>query len=340
MTTLSLYIIRDKMNKKITIKDIAEIAGVSFKTVSRVINNESGVKEETRNKVRKALQQCNYSTNYFAKNLRKKSNNTIIISAKKEEGLFLNQWSGVVLKNIINEAKSFNYEVLIDYFEGDKVNKNILESGYIDGAVVFDAFEDDARIKELNRLNIPFVIVGKHSSETYVTCMNYDGGYIAADYLFSRGLSNIFFILGPIYATANLERLNGFKQAHKDNAVDYKEKRIFSGISGYDNIYKVVKDIIERGERPDAFFISGDERALGCIKAINEADLIIPDDISVFGFDDIPLAEYIQPSLTTIRQDLTGIGKNVFIKLLDKIEGREVESLEIPVKLIIRESVK
>ena len=333
-------IFRGVMDKKVTIKDIAKIAGVSFKTVSRVINKESGVREETKGKVQKVLSEYNYATNYFAKNLRRKSNKTIIISTKKEEGVFLNQWSGIVLKNIIDEARRYNYEVLIDSFENNKVNKNILESGYIDGVVVFDAFENDIRINELNRLNVPLVIVGKHKVETYVTCKNYDGAYIAADYLLKKRMNDISFILGPISATANSDRKSGFLKAYEDNGIKCDEAKIFTGISGYDNIYRLVKDIIVEDHVPDAFFISGDERVLGVIKALKENHLNVPDDVSIIGFDDIPLAEYIQPALTTVKQDLIGIGKNVFIRLLQKINGQKTASLELPVQLIVRDSVK
>jgi LacI family transcriptional regulator len=328
------------MNKKVTIKDIAELAGVSFKTVSRVINKESGVKKETKDKIQKLLKQNKYSTNYFAKNLRKKSNKTIIISTKKEEGLFLNQWSGIVLKNIIDEAKHHEFEVLIDSFENNKVNKNILESGYIDGVVVFDAFEDDVRILELNRLNIPFVIVGKHLQETYVTCDNFKGAYIATDYLLKRKLTDICFILGPIFAATNSDRVDGFKKAHSDNKLKCDKSRIFTSVSGYKNTYLLVKKLIKQNDIPEAFFISGDERALGVIKALKEDKLNVPNDVSVIGFDDIPLAEYMQPSLTTIKQDLVGIGKNVFLKLLCKVNGRETMSLELPIELIVRDSVR
>ena len=321
------------MKKRITIKDIAEVAGVSFKTVSRVINKESGVRDKTKLKVEKVLEEYNYISNFFAKNLRKKSSHTIIVSIKK-----FNEWSSILLKNIIEVAKEYKYEIVIDSFEKNTMNTSLIESDYIDGAIIFDAFEDDIRIKTLNKLNIPLIIVGKHSQETYVTSDNFSGGYMATKYLLEKGFKDIYFILGPLKGKTNEDRLDGYKRAHTEQKIDIKKENIYLNISSYEKVYSLVKNMIEKKNLPEAFFISGDERTLGAIRALGEANLKIPEDISIIGFDDIPLASYLHPALTTIKQDLNTLGKEIFLKLYQKINGREVTSLELPVKLIERKS--
>ncbi|EOD00490.1 LacI family DNA-binding transcriptional regulator [Caldisalinibacter kiritimatiensis] len=332
--------------KKVTMTDIAKIAGVSIKTVSRVINNSNAVKEETREKVLKVIKEQGYQVNLLAKGLRKKQTNTIIVFIDKHSGGYWSIWHNEIVQEIIKEAKKEGYKTIISPSSGvgvlddDTDGFYLLKSGMADGAIIFDNIENDIRIKYLKENDIPFVIVGKdmdYNDTCYVDLDNYQAGYIGGKHLIEKGYKKICFMLGNKGFVVNKERTRGFEDAC--NEVECVQAQIIYDTTNMETAYKNAIKVLETN-KPDAFFISGDERALGVYRAIKEKGLTIPKDVAVLGIDNIPLCDYIYPSLSSIDQPKKKFGQHcidILVKLInsnDKITKR----VFIKPRLTVRES--
>jgi LacI family transcriptional regulator len=332
--------------KNVTMADIAKLAGVSIKTVSRVINNSDEVKDETREKVLKVIKEQGYKVNILAKGLRKKQTNTIIIFIDKHSGGYWSIWHNEIVQEIIKHAKQKRYKIVISPSSGrgcldDETDGfYLLKSGMADGAIIFDNMNNDIRIKYLKENDIPFVIIGKdinYKDTCFIDLDNYKAGYLGGKHLIERGYRNICFMLGSKGFIVNKERTRGFKDACAE-IEGVKSQIIYNTVNmekAYKNSMKVLKT-----DKPDAFFVSGDERALGVYRAIKEQGLKIPDDIAVLGIDNIPLCDYIYPALSSIDQPKKEFGYHSIDILIKLINDKEkiVDRILIEPRLIIRKS--
>lgn len=332
--------------KNITMSDIARLAGVSTKTVSRVINNSENVKDETRQKVLRVIKEQGYMVNILAKGLREKKTKTVIVFIDNHGGGYWSIWHNEIVQQIIKESKQRGYKIIISpssaegCLEDDTDGFYLLKSGMADGAIIFDNKENDIRIKYLIENNIPFVIVGKDNNNTdtcYVDLDNYKAGYIGGKYLIEKGYKNIYFFLGNKDFIVNQERARGFLDACK-KVVNIKYNVIYN-IDNMEKAYKSTVKIIKK-DNPDAIFISGDERALGIYRAVKENNLTIPNDIAVLGIDNIPLCDYIYPPLSSIEQPEDEFGYHSIDILLELLNSKTkiTKRVLINPKLVIRES--
>lgn len=328
----------------VTMKDIAVIAGVSLKTVSRVVNNSSSVKKETRKKVLKIIKEENYQVNVLAKGLRTKSTNTIIIFVDKHDGGYWNAWHNEAMHYLLTNSKKIGYKVVISpssasgYLSDETDGFWLLKNGFADGAIIFDTKESDIRIKYLKNNNIPYVIIGKDmdSNNNYVDLDNIEVGYLGAKYLINKNYQNILFLLGSRDFIVNQDRASGFNKACSEKNI---AGEVIFGIDKIELAYEETKELI-KNKKVDAFFVSGDERAMGVYRAINELGLSIPDDIAVLGIDNIKYAQFLTPSLSSIDQRLdlfTNEAIDMLVKLISKKETK-IEAKIIEPKLISRNS--
>ena len=331
----------------LSMKDIAKLSGVSLKTVSRVLNNSDKVKEETRQKVLDVVHEEGYRPNIIAKSLKEQRTRTIIIFIDRHQGEYWGIWHTMILTAFMRVAKEVDYKVLIspsnanDHMTDQTDGFSFLTSGLADGAILMDNILDDQRIDFLMKNSIPHVVLGNCSNYTkthWVDLNNYNAGYMGGEYLINKGYTSLTFLLGANSFKVSQERASGFIQAMKiANIMDYK---IEYGISSTRKAYeKVVKDI-KKGIQPSAYFVSGDERALGVYRAVQENGFRIPEDIAVLGIDNIEHGQYLYPSLTSINQPIDTFASQVITMLVKIIEGvEEVEdSILIPYNLVERES--
>lgn len=336
---------------KYTVKDIAKMSGFSVRTVSRVINDKPYVKDETRAKIKKILNETGFETNIFAKNLRKRDMKNIMIVIEKQKEIYPGQWYTNILQKIINNVSSKGYNVFMKEYVPQKAKEEteafrLLKSGFVDGAIVFNIRENDEKVKMLNELNMPFVTIGKsleYKKIPYVVSDNKQGAYQAADFLIKNGNKEIVFMVGSKEYTINKERIFGFKAALKDNNIDFEDKIIYEDIRSFKDSYDLCRKLINTNQLPEAFFVSGDEKSFGVLKALNEKNIKIPDDVSVIGFDNIPISEFAIPSLTTIEQQADRIVEesvNILMYLLSNNNEKDIMQVVIPTKLIIRDSTR
>lgn len=340
---------------KATLKDIAKLANVSPRTVSRVINNDMKVKEETRVNIQKIIDEVGYQTNFFAKSLREQKTRTIITFVGTQKEVFLFQFYSVVIKSIIEAAHEFDYNLVVSQstqydFEN---NRNdgfyLLKHGYADGAIIFDSYENDERISYLIKSKIPFVIVGKdtrYEGAASIYFNNFKAGYMAGKYLIEKGYVPSCFINSDInvlsinsqrHDFADKDRIDGFVEAFREkDLLDscFIETQNYT----YEDFYSTTKRVLET-KSVKSFFISGDERAIGTYKAIKEKGLSIPKDVAVLGIDNVPVGKYYYPELSTVSQPLSVFGREA-VKVLNRIikGDNNCEKMIFQPELVIRQS--
>jgi len=328
---------------KMTIDEIAGLAGVSKTTVSRVLNNKPDVNPETRELIKKLIEKYDFHPNAFAKAITlKKSHNIGLIIPYDAEYIFSNPFYVEVMRGVSTEVNRKGYYLLICYpHENNYIN--IYKQKRVDGFVVLSpgTFHTNI-IKDLNDLQAPFVATAKINGEKNMVSVdvdNYYGATLAMEHLISLGHRKIGFIGKPSLASSQ-ERLRGYREAiHKSGLFFDESMAIVSTTSSIKSGHEAMKRLISSHPNLTAVFAANDLMAIGAYKAVEESGRKIPDDISVVGFDDIPIIEYIKPSLTTIRQPAFEKGIKATKILIQYLEKKQKpKSVTMDVELVVRES--
>ena len=330
--------------KNITIKDVAKECGVSTQTVSRVINESRNVSEKTRKIVEDKIKELGYKPNLYAKNLSTRKMKNILVSVRRNKGHTATIWANILVSEIFAYNKNRNVSIFMEQYYDDKELKNSLlntSSTFIDGVIIFYEKENDKRVHILKEEKIPFIVVGKSYSEdnVYVSNDDFNSVFKATEYLFRKKVEKITFITANP-TPMNIERKNGIIEAYKKNNKSTENLNIVEKMNNQKKIYRFVKEMHNKRMLPEAFFVSGDEKAIAVLKALNELNIMIPDEISVLGLDNIPISEFFYPALTTLALDYKKISERVYEKLINMMNGVEENSEEIPGKIIERKSVK
>ncbi|WP_432734556.1 LacI family DNA-binding transcriptional regulator [Maridesulfovibrio sp. FT414] len=326
-----------------TILDVARLAQVSTATVSRVINSPETVREETRKKVLRAMEMCNYKYNALARGFVTKRSNTIgLIIPNINNPVFAESTMGVQ-----EYADEKNIKVILGntsykYSQEESLIKALRES-QVDGLIITTTNPKGEIIRTLVNEGVPFVLLFstvKGGPISAVGVDNYRGGYVATEHLVSLGHRRIGMIAGSFAVTdRGYHRWHGYRRCLKDNGIPYDGDLLvqteYSLAGGRDSIRK----LLELPSPPTAVFCSNDYIALGAIKGAREAGLSLPEDLSIVGFDDMPTASYMVPALTTVRQPAYDMGRRACELLLQIMESpsRPVQHM-METKLVVRES--
>lgn len=328
-----------------TIYDVAKEAGVAPSTVSYVLNNTKNVKKATRQKVLDAVKKLNYTPNHIARSLKTKTTSTIGIVIPDISNPFFSE----LTRGIEDIANQYDYTVIIcNTDENQKKEKkylNTLISKGIDGLI----FVGTGKYKIKKGKDLPTVLVDRYvdigfRNYGYVAFDNIEGSYIATSYLVQKGFKEITLLLGPIYLNTYMDRLKGYKKALLENKIDFNKTLIHVVSEQHISIeggFNKVKELIKESKITDAIFATNDLMAIGAIKALQENNIRVPEDIKVIGFDDIYPSALITPSLTTISQPTYKMGQKAMKMLYGIISGSNLENKVITLKpkLAIRESV-
>lgn len=329
---------------KYTIRDISRLSGVSIKTVSRVINNEPNVKPATRDKVLKVIADTRYKPNLYAQNLNTKTHKTLLISVRKNRDQNTTKWLDILFSYLTSVSAQNRYTILHEVIYDDHDLKNsILEtsSGYVDAVVLLYIEENDKRVQLALDNQIPFVSVEKHEQAAFSVSNNNRKGMLdAADYLFGRGLTRICLLLGADMAV-NRERANAMVEAYRLQGISLDLLEVVYHMNEFEKIKRFVDWKIEQNLLPEVFFVSGDEKVVAVYHSIYSHGLTIPGDVSVIGFDNIPISNYYYPPLTTVGQDFEELARQI-VQTVDKIIDGDTDlvSVEVDPQLVIRQSVK
>ncbi len=332
-----------------TSRDIAEIAGVSQATVSRALRNSPLVRPETRQRIQRIAKELNYFVNRNAAGLRTHQSNTIALLCFDEtEGRDsqINPFFLSMLGYITRAAARFDYDVLVSLQQlHDDWHIEYQASHRADGLILLgygDYVTYREKLEDLAAASTRFMIWGPAIQEQpghSIGCDNVNGGFQATDHLLSLGRKRIAFLGNttpqcPEFAA----RFGGYCAAHEERGMARDpDLKVHA-----ENLEELGKDAVDRllagGTEFDAIFAATDVIAIGAMKALADAGLSVPGDVSVVGFDDILLAAHVTPSLTTVRQDIREASDALVAGIVGLIEGEPVESSLMAPKLVIRES--
>jgi len=334
--------------QRLTIKDISKIADVSMMTVSRVINNEKHVKKETREKVLGIIKQYGYEPNFFAQNIKTRKTNTIGLIIGDIENPYYSRLS----KGVINVAEINNYNVIVcnsNYSPklGEKYLNMLIKKG-VDGILIATIDVSNDAINNLNKRNIPYVLVTRKSEEkngNYFITDDYLGGKLASEYLIRLGHKKIFFLRSADVLGAN-ERLRAFKDAMKENKIFLDDTYISKSLTNAEDAYTAVTEFIEKELHKNFTAIIGgnDFLAMGAMDAIIDKGLNIPKDLSLIGYDNLWMTKILKVPLTTIRQPKMQFGYMSTERLLEMIKNPELkkypQKIVLQPELVIRNSCR
>jgi LacI family transcriptional regulator len=333
--------------KKINnIKDVAKLANVSIATVSRVVNNLGGYSTATKEKVLQAINDLDYQPNALARGLISKRSETIGILFPEVSSMFTSK----ILKGVEETVHHRGSSVIVcnTASNGEKTLKylKLLQEKRIEGIIFVSELITDEYYKFITSMKVPVVLVATESyqySIPYVKVNDRHAAFSATDYLINKGHKKIGMISGnPKDMIAGQPRIEGFLDAlqlrnlsENQNNIVYRDKFLFSdGFQALPNLLEIAPDIT-------AIFAASDEMACGVISAANKMGLKVPDDLSVVGYDNLPLSEMIIPPLTTVSQPLEEMGQKAAEMLFKMLEtGEQVESRIMPHTIIERYSVK
>lgn len=321
---------------KATIDHVAELAGVSIKTVSRVVNKEPNVRQATRDKVLAAIAQLDYRPNSSARSLAGSRSFLIgLLYANPSANYVMDIQSGV-----LSICRPQNYDLLIhpcDYRAPDLVKEivDMVHQKRIDGLVLTPPLTDHlALLEELNRLATPFVRIAPTLNKEispYVETNDQEAAYDMTCQLIAMGHSRIGFICGHPDHRAVSHRYEGYKAALIENDMPLNPDWVEQGHNSFESGEACARRLLQRQPRPTAIFTANDDMAAGAIMVAHQMGLKLPEELSVAGFDDTPVAHQIWPALTTVRQPVQQMAKKATDLLLKLLRGRD---LQLPASML------
>ncbi|AKP78723.1 HTH-type transcriptional repressor CytR [Priestia megaterium Q3] len=327
-----------------TIYDVAKLSGLSKTTVSRVINNHSYVSEEKKNRVLKAMKELNYTPNPSARKLRGQVTTTIGVIVPR----IINPFFSYLVDSIEQVAYKKGYHVLIFQSNEDKEKElaflNLLKTKQVDGIIITSIENDWSLIEPFTEYG-PILLCNEYVNNANVPIVRlnqYKGAYIGVKHLLEKGHRKIGYCTGGLFAEEgkDKDRNQGYQKALQEAGIQPDPKWIFVNQHSIEDGKQVVKKILSMEDRPTAIFTGSDEIAGGMMIEAKESGLSIPNDLAIIGFDDQPLAQMLDPKLTTIRQPIDQMGIKAMEILIDMLNDSEskVETFELPIELVVRSS--
>ncbi|HEY0753890.1 MAG TPA: LacI family DNA-binding transcriptional regulator [Ktedonobacteraceae bacterium] len=337
------------MNRKtnlaqdITIFDVAEKAGVSHSTVSRVLNNKNNVSAKTRERVLYTMEQLGYVGNIHARRLAGGSSRVI--------GLLVDHlntgYTDKLLRGIDEALEAHGYNLMLYTTHRQKTREAAyvatMTQGFADGLILIVPRNEKAYLETLQQRKFPYVLIDYQGYNRHIPSIittNRKGGYDATAYLIETGHQRIGFITGEMAYGCASERLAGYRAALEDYHIAFDPELVSEGNFLQPQGYQCAYQLLGLPHAPTALFVSNDVMAFGAMEAARELGLRIPADLSIIGFDDISQAAHMHPPLSTVRQPLEEMGRSA-VNLLCKYIANpldEIERVELSTRLVIRES--
>lgn len=330
-------------SNNITIVDVAAESGVSFGTVSRVINNDIHVRPETRERVLEVMERLGYVVNRQARSLAGGRSNVIGMLVPDLGTGYI----GEIMRGVDAELSLAGYDMML-YTTHRSENKEAsyvasLAQGMAEGLLLVLPRNPVDYTDTLNKRKFPFVLIdhqGTGQDCAAVGATNWQGAFNATEYLINLGHQRMGFITGWLDLGAAVDRLEGFKTALKIHHIPLDPDLIYEGTFNQLDGYTGAIHFLDLPNPPTVIFASNDVMAMAAMDAVRERGLRVPEDISIIGFDDIPQAALVRPALTTVRQPLEQMGRVATQMLLDVLKnpGSKPNRIELPTELIIRDS--
>jgi LacI family transcriptional regulator len=339
--------------ERVTIRRLAEASGVSIGTVSRALNGYADVRPETRERIMRLARELDYTPAAAARSLKTQRSHVIGVFLDTGEGHpdLQHPFFHEVLVGLKNTIGSGGYDLLL--FASEHPGNGYGTHSYlkrarhhnVEGVVLMGLDPEDAEVRRLVRSELPTVGVDvdlEGPATTYVISDNLDGASRAVRHFQSIGHRRIATITGMLETRTGADRLRGYRQALQACGLAYRDEYVAYGDFYVESGRRAMADLLALDEPPTAVFAASDMMALGAIRAAGDAGLGVPADLSVIGFDDIQLADHMNPPLTTVRQDKAGLGAAAGSALVRLVDGEEssVPSTVLPVELVRRGSTR
>lgn len=333
-----------------TIFDVAKAAGVSKSTVSRVLNGESGVKEETKSAVEKAIRELGYTPSYLAQGIRTGKTKTIAMIVPEYTNIFYNE----LFRGVEDVALEKGYMVFVCNTECSRRSEmeyvNEIIKRNVDG-IIFNTYSNSDDMKEyLKKISkkLPVVFTNRIFEEQDEVCYIYTDGFTsnrkAVHYLYEKGKHEIAYIRNTDAISVIEDRYEGYLQGLRDCGIPFRKEYIYRAAQSLEPDYiKLGQDAAKYYESlpklPQAIIAAIDTLAIGCVQQLQRDGFRVPEDVNIIGFDNIALSALIQPALTTISQPIRRMGQKAAEIIIAKLDGKEIEDKVVfDGNLIIRET--
>lgn len=334
-----------RLRKQISIKDVAEKAGVAPSTVSRILSKSPilRAKQETIDRVNRIAAEMNYRPDISARSLRTRQ--TFALT------MYVPSVASPVFPEIIQGAEDacneYGYSLFIGHLDEKSVEKrrylDMINEGRVDGLLMATTLVEESVIEDLVDSRCSFFLINRRSTATrnYVAIDDTEGARMAVNHLVELGHEKIGFISGPLRFDTSLRRFQGFRQGLHENGLDYHSAiTVETDWLSYTAGSESMKRILAEKKRPTAVFVSNLMSCVGAMSAVQNAGLRIPQDMSIIGFHDAPLAEVLVPAITVVKMPLYDMGHRGTVNLIRLIRGEPVDEPELlsPIDIIRRNS--
>ena len=328
---------------RVTIRAIADEAGVSVPTVSRVINGRSDVAPETRKRVEELLTERGYQRR---RSTRSSSRNARLVDLVFNE--LDSPWAVEIIRGVEDAAHSAGVGTVVSAVHRRRASTeqwlDNLRTRASDGVILVVSQLSSPILEQLRHLRVPMVVLDPAGGPTMdaptIGATNWAGGLAATEHLIELGHRRIGFIHGPTQVLCSRARFDGYRAALEAAGIPFDPALIFDGDFYHQSGFDAAKELLGLDDAPTAIFASSDQMAFGAYEAIRQRGLRIPEHVSVVGFDDLSESRWTSPPLTTVRQPLSEMGSLAARTVLDMAAGNEVDSprLELATELVVRES--
>lgn len=323
---------------KRTITDVAKAAGVSVTTVSRVINNVATVKDENVARVREAIKRLKFSPNPIAQRLASGRYNTIGLIMPRFKEMFHSFYISQLIQGVGLGADKLGLDLLLHITSGES-----LKVSSVDGIIFADIDQNEEQLDRIINEGIPCIVMNTYIKELPVSCVsvdNYNAARNVVEYLLNLGHTDIATITGELRIQAGMDRLDGYVKALKQKGITPKAGYIQYGDFGPESAREPARKLLSMKDRPTAIFAASDMMATTVVEVAWSLGLRVPEDLSIVGFDDSPLASHGRIPLTSVRQPLSDMG-TIAVEIIHKIiQGKQKSPRKIllPTELIERAS--
>ncbi len=330
-------------NRNITLAEIAQTAGVSPATVSRVLNGDQRVAQERIEKVNQAVRALGYSPNRAARALATGKTGLIATVIDSNLVVFSDPFWGVITTAISRRLQQSGLQAVLmatPFIDNEDTILASLSTQQVDGAI-FLQLHNDELVLELANQGLPTVVVGRPDNESalkYVDTDNRGGAYLATNYLIHRGAKRIATITGDLTLSAGKLRLQGFLDAMNENGLPIDPTYVVNGNFTHQSGIDAMKQLLAQAPDVDAVFVANDMMCLGAIGYLDSQSISVPDQIALVGFDDMFAALMGRQQLTTIHQDIDLMGATVAGLVAELVDGKDAESIILPTHLVIRDT--
>ncbi len=331
--------------RRLQMADIARMAGVSVSTVSRALNGSPLINEQTRHRIAELARSCNYTINIGAKNLRLQQNKTIAVVIPYDatsrqhvsDPFFLS-----MLGSLADAVTDRGYALLLSRVSAETLDAaaNLVDSGQAVGVLLIGQWRHHDQLNQMAAHRTPIVVWGAQLPEQLYCTVGGDnvlGGRLAAEHLLRLGRKRLLF-LGDTQLPEVAQRYEGFRRALRAAGVPHARDLMLEVPFDVDVARAALTQLMARGTKVDAVFGCSDLLAITAMQVLREHDFRVPDDVAVVGYDNVPMASYCEPPLTTIHQPVREAGVAMVDALLTLLEGHEAAPRVLPTSVVPRQS--